>query len=195
MVSNDNYWWIYRNEKVKMNLWNELTDATNYEFKHRDYLGRDAYAWIEGMGTDLGVEIRINAGGDIAQVVNTDIECGIELPIPDLLRYGRIAIDYVQFYEYARGRYSHFRQVADALLAMGCGYGFTGSSDGLGIALDYGFWLELNESGYRIMGENGMDYHAATPAGCAKAYARAMADMRVYDWATAQRKEKANASL
>ena len=195
MVSTNNYWRIYRNEKVKMNLWNELTDATNYEFKHLDYNGGDRYVWIEGMSIELGVEVRIEKGGTTAQVINTELEAGIELPIADLLRYGRIAIDYVQFYEYARGRYSHFRQVADALLAMGCGYGFTGSSDGLGIALDYGFWLELNESGYRIMGENGVDYYAATPAGCAKAYARAMADMRVYDWATAQRKEKANANV
>jgi hypothetical protein len=174
-----------------MNLWEELTDATNYEFAHVDYLGRDAYRWIEGMGVDLGVEIRVDRGGQSVVVINTDIEAGISLSVTDLLRYGRIAIDYVQFYEYARGAYSHFQVIADALLAMGCGYGFTGSSDGLGIALDYGYWLVLTESGYQIMGEDGVDYYAATPAGCAKAYARAMQDRAVYAWAKQKREVNA----
>jgi hypothetical protein len=174
-----------------MNLWNELTDATNYEFKHLDYDGGDRYAWIEGMDCELGVEVRIEPGGTTAQVINTELEAGIELPIADLIRYGRIAIDYVQFYEYARGMDFSFRDVADALAAMGCGYGFSGSQLGLSIDVDYGFWLDIEAGRYRLWSEYGFEYHAATPAGCAKAYARAMSDMQVMNWATNKRKENA----
>lgn len=172
-------------------MWSELTDATNYEFKHQDHNGGDKFVWIEGMEYELGVEVRIEKGGATAQVINTEFDAGIELPIADLLRYGRIAIDYVQFIEYGREENYSFRDLADALLAMGCGYGFTGSDLGLGIALDYGFWLEITGNGYRIFGENGLDYYAATPAGCATAWKRAMQENAVIDWATARRKENA----
>lgn len=174
-----------------MITWQNLTDATNYEFRAGGDSEYDTYTWIEGMDCELGVEVRIKPGGSTVQVINTELEAGIELPVADLLRYGRIAIDYVQFYEYAREADYSFRDVGDALLAMGCGYGFTGSDMGLGIALDYGFWIDIALGNYRIWGENGMDYYAATPAGCATAWQRAMRENDVIAWAAARRKVNA----
>jgi hypothetical protein len=169
-----------------MILLEQLIDATNYEWA----VTETGYAWIEG-DHELGVEIETLPGGRV-WVKNTEHDAGIELTESELLHYGEIAIDYVQFIDYARGEDYSFRDVADALVAMGCDYGFTGSSLGLGISLPYGAWLDIESGGYRLWDESGFEIHAATPAGCGKAYAKLTTYRQQREWA-AQQREKENA--
>lgn len=170
-----------------MITWETVTDATNYEFRAGGDSEYDTYTWVEGMHTDLGVMFKVPIAGDTLQVINTETNASITLSKSEAIKYARIAVDYVQFVEYASQEDYSFTDLADALLAMGCGYGFTGSDMGLGIALDYGFWLDIAPNHFRIWGENGMDYYAATPAGCGAAWQRAMQEKAVIAWATENR--------
>lgn len=174
-----------------MITWATLTDATNYEFRMGGTSEYDTYTWIEGMDYDLGVMFKVPKEGDTLEVINTETNSGVTLTKSEAIKYARVALHYVQFMEYAEMEEFTFKPLADALLAMGCGYGFTGSDMGLGIALDYGFWLDVEPNHYRIWGENGMDYYAATPAGCATAWKRAMEENAVFTWATNKRKGNA----
>lgn len=162
----------------------ELIDATNYEWA----VTRTGFTWIEG-DTELGVEIETLPGGRV-WVKNTEHDAGIELTESELLHYGAIAVDYVQFIDYARGEDYSFRDVADAIVAMGCDYGLTGSSLGLGISLAYGKWLEIENGRYRVWDEYGFELYAATPEGCAKAYAKMETYRQQREWADQQRKKE-----
>lgn len=159
-------------------------DATNYDWA----ITRNGYSWIEG-DFELGVEIETLPGGRV-RVTNTEHQAGIELTEAELLHYGAIAVDYVQFIDYARGEDYSFRDVADAIVAMGCDYGLTGSSQGLGISLAYGAWLEIANGRYRLFDEHGFELHAATPEGCAKAYAKLESYRQQREWASQQRKKE-----
>jgi hypothetical protein len=167
-----------------MNM-HELIDATNYEWREIE----NGYEWVE-FGSPLGVQVvRHNESQWLIKNAETSNETlsGLLLSEEQLLHYGAIAIDYVQFIEYTvRLDYSFF-DLADALLAMGADYGFMGSDLELGVSLPYGAWLEIESGIYRLWNSDGLTFFATTPAGCARAWQKMEAIRPQVEWATKQR--------
>lgn len=164
----------------------QLTDATNYDFTATG----SGFEWVEN-GHSLGVTVSQLPGGDVV-IMNGEYDAGVVVPEDRFLAVAKIAVDYVQFIEYARhGEYT-FMELASALEAMGCDYGFIGSGGDLGISLEYGAWLEITDGRYLIWDADGFEYYAATPEGCARAWQRCLNTMKQVAWANQQR-EKANA--
>lgn len=162
----------------------QLIDATNYEWEETE----TGFAWVED-GNPLHVEI-MNLEGGVVSVVNTECGSGIAIPETSLLTYGALAVDYVQFIEYANREDYTFTDVADAIMAMGCDYGFSGSDCGLGISLEYGAWLEIANGRYMIYDDYGFTYHAATPEGCKRAWAKRESNRQQIAWAEAEYAKK-----